>query len=120
IWNSVPDETLAAAADAGELTTAEQIRAQAERMLAPEFADKVSPVIIEAHRHYANIEETSSLSRWGKTSHDSEIFPQYSDAQNPASLQEMDRLFAEIGFSGQFEDLFLTNVAYVNQDTAPL
>lgn len=120
IWNSVPDATLEAAADAGELQTAEEIRAQAERMLSPEFHEKVAPVIIAAHRFYANIQDTSSQSRWGKTPHDASIFPEYSEAQNDVLLAEMDAFFAEVGFNGQFEDLFLSNVAYVNQDTAPL
>lgn len=120
IWNSVPDATLEAAADAGELQTPEEIRAQAERMLSPEFHDKVAPVIIAAHRFYANIQETSSQSRWGKTPHDASIFPEYSEAQNDVLLAEMDAFFADVGFNGQFEDLFLSNVAYVNQDTAPL
>jgi hypothetical protein len=35
-------------------------------------------------------------------------------------MAEMDEFFAEVGYDGQFEDLFLSNIAYVNQDTAPL
>src|SRR5690606_34716801 len=46
IWSSVPDATLEAAADAGELQTPEQIRAQATRMLGDEFRDKITPVIV--------------------------------------------------------------------------
>lgn len=120
IWNSVPDATLDAAADAGELQTKEQIQAQAARMVGPEFQDKVTPVIIAAHRFYANIDANSSLSRWGKTTHDATRFPEYTEAQNAPLLAEMDSFFAEVGFTGQFQDLFLSTVAYVNQDTAPL
>lgn len=120
IWNSVPDAALEAAADAGELQTKDQIQAQATRMLGEEFRDKITPVIVAAHRFYANIDETSSQSRWGKTPHDTSLFPEYSDAQTAPLLEEMDRFFAEVGYDGQFEDLFLSNVAYVNQATAPL
>jgi hypothetical protein len=120
IWNSVPDPTLDAAADADELQTPEQIQAQAARMVGAEFRDKVTPVIIAAHRFYANIDENSSVSRWGKTPHDATRFPEYSEAQNATLLAEMDSIFAEVGFEGQFADLFLSNVAYVNQDTARL
>lgn len=120
IWNTVPDEELNAAADADQLQTVDQIRAQAERMLGAEFHDKVAPVLIGAHRLWANIEETSSTSRWGKTPHDSALFPEYSDAQPQALMAETDRFFADVAFDGEFEDLFLSNVAYVNQDTAPL
>jgi hypothetical protein len=35
-------------------------------------------------------------------------------------MAEMDTFFAEVGFQGQFQDLFLSNVVYVNEDTAPL
>ncbi len=120
IWNSVPDAALEAAADADELQTKEQVEAQAARMLGEEFRDKVTPVIVAAHRFYANIDETSSVSRWGKTPHDSSRFPEYSEAQDAPLLAEVDQFFAEVGYDGQFADLFLSNVAYVNQDTAPL
>src|SRR5690606_18001186 len=120
IWNSVPDAELERAADAGELQTKEQVQAQATRMLGEEFRDKITPVIVAAHRFYANIDESSSQSRWGKTPHDTSLFPEYSDAQTAPLLEEMDRFFAEVGYDGQFEDLFLSNVAYVNQATAPL
>jgi hypothetical protein len=124
IWNSIPDATLDAAAEAGELQTKEQIQAQAQRMLGEEFRGKVAPVIGAAHRFYANIIWTSSTSRWGKTQHVSEIaserFPEYSPAQDAPMMDEIDMFFEDVGFSGQFQDLFLSNVAYVNQDTAPL
>jgi hypothetical protein len=120
IWNSVPDDILSAAADADELQTTEQIAAQAARMVGPDFRDKVTPVIVAAHKFYANIDETSSTSRWGKTPHDATRFPEYSEAQNEPLLAEVDQFFAEVGYDGQFQDLFLSNVAFVNQDTAPL
>lgn len=120
LWNSVPDAALNAAADANELQTAEQVQAQAARMLGAEFQDKVTPTIVAAHRFWANIDDASSLSRWGKTSHNKTIFPEYAEAQTAPLMAETDALFAEIGFGGQFQDLFLTTAAYVNQDTAPL
>lgn len=120
IWNSVPDAALETAADAGELTTKEQIQAQATRMLGADFKDKVTPVIAAAHRLYANINETSSTSRWGKTPHDASRFPEYSDAQNAPAMAEIDNFFAEVGYGGQFADLFLSKVAFVNKDTAAL
>jgi hypothetical protein len=120
IWNSVPDTILDDAADADELQTPEQIQTQAARMLGDEFRAKVAPVIVAAHRFYANIDANSSTSRWGKTPHDASIFPEYTEAQNAPLMAEMDSFFAEVGFNGQFEDLFLSNVGYVNQDTAPL
>ncbi|HEX2733663.1 MAG TPA: DUF1592 domain-containing protein [Polyangiaceae bacterium] len=120
LWGSVPDQVLADAADAKELETKEQIAAQAARMVGPEFKDRVMPVINGAHRFYANISDTSSTSRWGKMDHDTAKFPEYLPAQKAATMAEMDALFADIGYNGKFEDLFLSNVAYVNADTAGL
>lgn len=120
LWNSVPDTVLNEAADNNMLQTPEQIQAQAARMIGTEFQDRVTSTIVSAHRFWANIDDTSSLSRWGKTSHNKTIFPAYDDAQTAPLMAETDALFAEIGFGGQFEDLFLTNAAYVNQATAPL
>lgn len=120
IWNSIPDQALFDAADADALQTKEQITAQAERMIGEEFRSKVTPVVSAALRHWATIDETNSLSRWGKTTHDKTRFPEYSEAQNAPLLAEMDAFFAEVGYDGPFEQLFLSNVAYVNQDTAPL
>jgi hypothetical protein len=120
IWNSVPDTTLAAAADAGKLQTKQQILAQTERMLGAEFKARVTPVIAAAHRFYANMDVNTSTSRWGKTEHDPVLFPEYSEAARAPMIAEMDAFFAEVGYGGQFEDLFLSNVGYVNQDTAPI
>lgn len=120
IWNSVPDAELSAAADAGKLQTKEEIAAQAKRMVGPEFRDKVAPVIVAAHRFYANISDTATSSRWGKTLHETSKFPEYKESQIEAFAEETDKFFAEVGFNGKFEDLFLSNVAYVNADTAPI
>jgi hypothetical protein len=47
LWRSVPDATLLAAADAGELATPAGVRAQAERMLGDPKADDVLKVFAE-------------------------------------------------------------------------
>jgi Protein of unknown function (DUF1592)/Protein of unknown function (DUF1588)/Protein of unknown function (DUF1595)/Protein of unknown function (DUF1585)/Protein of unknown function (DUF1587) len=120
IWNSVPDQALSDAADNDELQTKEQIATQAQRMLGDEFKGKVAPVIAAAHRLYADIDATVSTSRWGKTTHDKTLFPEYADTQLAPSLEEIDRFFADVAYTGQFEDLFLSNVAYVNAATAPI
>lgn len=120
IWNSVPDQALNDAADADQLQTKEQIAAQATRMLGAEFQEKVAPVIAAAHRLYADINDTVSTSRWGKTTHDKSVFPEYADGQLAVSMEEINRFFADVAFTGQFEDLFLSNVAYVNEVTAPI
>jgi hypothetical protein len=60
-------------------------------------------------------------SHWWKVSHDLTRFPQYSDAAVPAMQAELDRFFEDLAFAGgSFEDLFLSNVAYVNANTAAI
>jgi hypothetical protein len=48
LWGSVPDDALNAAADAGALTTREQILAQAQRMVP--LREKSGPVVAAFHR----------------------------------------------------------------------
>ncbi|WP_437521979.1 DUF1592 domain-containing protein [Sorangium sp. So ce726] len=116
LWDSVPDEALDAAADAGQLATKEQILAQAQRMI--QDREKTAPVVAQFHRVYADIRPGS---RWGAVEHDTTRFPDYSPDMVAPMMAEMDALFEEVAFEGgSFEDLFLSNVGYVNQDTAPL
>ena len=117
IWGSVPDDVLSAAADSGELKTKEQILAQAERMIAER--EKTAPLIAAYHREYLDMDNEDS--HWWKVSHDSTKFPAYSDAAVPALQAELDLFFEDLAFGGgSFADLFLSNVGYVNQDTAAI
>ncbi len=116
IWGSIPDDTLNAAADAGELQTKEQILAQAERMIAER--DKAGERLAEFHMHYVGVDGGNS--RWFQTIQDSEKFPLYSEEALPAMKAELQAFFEDVAYTGTFEDLFLSNVGYVNEDTAAL
>lgn len=117
LWGSVPDDVLNAAADAGELETKEQILAQAQRML--QDRAKVGPLVAQAHRAYLGMD--GSVPHWWNRVHDTEAFPLYSEDAIPAMQAEIDLFFEEVAFGGgSFADLFLSNVAYVNQQTAGL
>jgi hypothetical protein len=117
LWGSVPDDILSAAADRGELATKAQILAQAERMIA--IREKSGPLIAAYHRSYLDMENDEA--HWWKLSHDTAKFPAYSDAAVPAMKAELDRFFEELAFSnGSFKDLFLSNIAFVNRDTAAI
>lgn len=117
IWGSIPDDDLNAAADAGELQSADQILAQAMRML--EQREKVAPQLIAAHHAYAGIRTGS---HWGEIDHDSAAYPHFSSAEavNSAAMAEMDAYFEKTSYEGTFDDLFTSNVAFVNQATAPI
>jgi hypothetical protein len=117
IWGSVPDDLLNAAADGAALATREQILEQAERMIA--VREKTAPLVAAYHREYLDMSNEDS--HWWKVSHDTTRFPQYSDAAVPALQAELDRFFEDLAFSGgSFRDLFLSNVAYVNANTAAI
>jgi hypothetical protein len=116
LWGSVPDETLNAAADAGQLTSKEQILEQAKRMI--QLREKTAPAVVGFHRQYADIREGS---HWGTLDHDAAKYPAYSPAAVAPMMAEIDAFFEEVTFqSGSFEDLLLSNVAFVTKDTAAL
>lgn len=116
LWGSVPDEPLNVAADAGKLTTEEQIVEQAQRMLK---SDKAKAVVTNFHRYYAGIEPGS---HWvNNTEHDLAKYPTYSESAYGSSMAEIDNFFQEVVLKGgTFKDLFLSNVGFVTKDTAAL
>jgi hypothetical protein len=58
---------------------------------------------------------------WWKGDHDPKTYPSYSAAAKPALQAELDAFFQDVTFGGgSFDQLFLSNVAYVNKDTAAL
>jgi hypothetical protein len=117
LWDSVPDDTLNAAADANELATKEQILAQAQRMIA--VREKTGPLVAALHRSWLQMENANS--HWWKIQHDTTKYPLYSAAAVPSYAAELDAFFEEVAFgSGSFKDLFLSNVGYVNRDTAAI
>lgn len=117
LWGSVPDDALNAAADADQLTTKEQILAQAQRMIADR--ERTGPLVAQFHRHYADMDNANS--HWWKVQHDTAKYPLYSENALPVFQEELDAFFEDVAFGGgSFEDLFLSNVGFVNQDTAAL
>jgi hypothetical protein len=115
LWKSMPDPDLYAAADAGQLTTKEQILAQAQRMLAD---GKARDMVRDFHRSYLHLAVNS---RWDTYVKDTTRFPGFSDALRGPLSQEVERFFEETTFGGgSFQDLLLSTRGFVNVDTAPL
>jgi hypothetical protein len=116
LWGSVPDDALAAAADMGMLATKEQILTQAKRMVLAR--EKTAATVATFHRVYADIRLGS---HWDGIEHDASKYPKWSQAVRPAMMAEIDKFFEEVAFNdGTFKDLFLSPVAFVNKDTAPI
>jgi hypothetical protein len=117
LWDSIPDDVLNDAADKDQLDSKEKILAQAKRMIA--IREKAAPLVAAYHRNYLDMDNDDS--HWWKVSHDTSKFPLYSTAAVPALQDELDRFFEDVAFGGgSFKDLFLSNVGYVNKDTAAI
>jgi len=116
LWASMPDETLFAAAGAGELSTAEQILAQATRMLAD---DKARETVADFHAEYMHFDVGT---RWTDISRDPAIFPDFDPAVVPLFKQEILTLVDHVVFTqgGTFQDLMTTPTGFVNATLAPL
>jgi len=117
LWNSIPDDELALAADRNELQAKDQILKQAKRMLLDH--EKSAPVMAAFHRRWSRIDDNAG--HWWKTSHDTTRFPAYTANAATAVQAEIEAFFDDVAFGhGAFKDYFLSKVAFVNQDNAPL
>jgi len=116
LWGSTPDDALNQAADANQLSTPEQILAQAQRMLKlPQAHDMVS----DFHRAYLLM---GTNTRWDNSNHDPALFPAFKKELVPVIQQETEKFFDYITFAknGSFTDFLLSPVAFVNSATASL
>jgi hypothetical protein len=117
LWGSTPDATLGAAADAGQLQTKDQILAQAQRMIA--VRAKTAPLVSSFHDHWVQMDNAGQ--HWWKIDHDTTKFPLYSAGAKTAFESEIDTFWAEVAYTnGGFKDLFLSNIGFVNKDSAPI
>lgn len=117
LWGSIPDAPLDTAADEGKLQTKAQILAQAQRMIA--VREKSGPLVASFHREW--LQMNSDNGHWWKIDHDPKTYPLYSAAAKSSLQAELDAFFQDITFAGgSFEQLFLSNVAFVNKDNAAL
>jgi hypothetical protein len=107
VWDSMPDETLFAAAEAGELGTGDAVRMHAERMLDdPRARAKLERFHDAVFEIDAWIYNEHSLPEWRP--------------ELAGMMQEEARLFIDdvIAGGGSFRDLLLSNTAFVNEDMA--
>lgn len=79
LWDSMPDDILLAAAEGDELRSAEDVRAQAERMLAdPRAKDGIASF----HLQWLGVDDMSTLEK------DAEMFPGFDEALKDAMRAE--------------------------------
>jgi hypothetical protein len=115
LWGSVPDDALNAAADGNQLQTKEQILSQAKRMI--QVREKTGQLVSAFHEEWAQMNNGSG--HWWKLDHDPAKYPTYTATAKASYQQELDAFFEEVAFTnGSFQDLLLSNVAFVNKDNA--
>ncbi|XXU51030.1 DUF1592 domain-containing protein [Sorangium sp. So ce1014] len=116
LWGTIPDEALNQAADQGQLSTQEQLLAQAQRMLQDPRARQM---VAGFHRYYLELGENT---RWDSAQRDTTMFPLFDRSLIPIMAEETERFFDHVVFTrgGAFQELFLSPIAFVNAATAPL
>ena len=112
LTNTMPDDTLFAAAAAGALHDADAVKAQAERLLA-------LPTGVAGLDHF-NF-QVLKLGNYEGITRDSTAFPEFS-AKAPAAMQEEALRFARYIFAQGFgvREIYTKPVAFVNAALAPL
>ena len=115
IWGSTPDATLSTAADNNQLQTKAQILTQAQRMVAVKA--KTAAQLSAFHDHWVQMDNSGQ--HWWHIDHDTTVFPLYSINDRSAYQGEMDSFFATVAQTGQYKDLFLSNIGFVNNQDRP-
>ncbi len=112
IYNSMPDDELLSAAEAGELSGSDQVRAQVERMLQ---TDRALQTLVDFH------DQAWHFSRFSKIAPDPSLFP---DAPNDLVKRVQDaahRYVQEvIDDGGGMSELLTAPFAYADSTIAPL
>lgn len=113
LWDTTPDAALLAAAAAGELDTAEGVRAAAERMLADPRAREA---MVNFHRQWLDFDAIETIDP------DPEAYPGYAPELKDSLRGELERFVAWVLFEGPgtFEALLMSPRAEVDAGLAGL
>jgi hypothetical protein len=113
LWESVPDDLLLQAASRNELSTAAQIRAQAERMLADERARRV---LWSFHRQWLGLDRILGEEHLVRTP---QVDPSWT-VGSPTAASTESRLFVEnvLMANGSLHELLMSRRAWVNGEMA--
>ena len=112
LWESMPDDELLEAADAGELGTDVQLEAQARRLLAD---DRARDAVRNFHRQWLYLDRVLGEDKLP------DLFPMWTGTVRESAKEET-LLFIEntLFDGGTVGDLFTSNVAYVDDAMAEL
>ncbi|WP_437302181.1 DUF1592 domain-containing protein [Sorangium sp. So ce388] len=110
-WNTMPSDELLAAAEAGELSTSEAVRAHAERMLEDPRAREVVGAF---HRQLYDHEQYHDLNK------DQSLYPEFVPEMGDDMQREAELFVEHIVFDkeGGLTDLLTSRTAFVNDHLA--
>jgi hypothetical protein len=110
-WDSVPDDALLDAAEAGGLATADGVQAEAERLLADPKAERSIAVFTR---------ELFGLSHLEEAQKDTALFPTWRESLKEAMREELERRVLDMVFvrKGDFLSLYDDTQTFVNDDLA--
>jgi len=112
LWETMPDDELMAAADAGELETAAGLEAEARRLLADERARSA---VRNFHRQWLYLDRVLGEDKV------QELFPMWQGPVRESAKEETLRFIENIFFDGgTVKDLFTSNVAWIDDTMAEL
>jgi hypothetical protein len=111
LWNTTPDDELLDAAEAGDLDSAEGVRAAATRMLE---SPRAREAIVEFYSEYLNFDRFASLTK------STELYPQYTPGLVAGMQGEIKNLFAWIVFDARsdYREILTTTTTFVNPELA--
>ncbi|MEZ4454427.1 MAG: DUF1592 domain-containing protein [Nannocystaceae bacterium] len=111
LWNSIPDPILDAAADAGELGSAEAIRAQAERMLADPRGESA---VLDFHRQLLDLDGLALATK------DPAEFPDFTESIRAAMAAETEAFVRHVFFDddARLTTLLTADYSFLNSELA--
>jgi hypothetical protein len=112
LWETMPDDELLAAADAGELETDAQLEAQARRLLGD---NRARAAVRNFHRQWLYVDRVLGEDKV------LDEFPMWGGPVRESAKEETLRFIESIFFGGgTLKDLFTSNIAYVDDVMAEL
>ena len=111
LWNSMPDEELFAAAEADELRTKEQIKAQALRMVED---DKARDLIRNFHTQWLLLTHMDSVTK------DTGVYPAFQGSLRPLWKEEIQTLVEHVIVEGDgtLATLLTADYSFMNEELA--
>tara|TARA_B100001750_G_scaffold242288_1_gene255425 strand:- start:2193 stop:3812 length:1620 start_codon:yes stop_codon:yes gene_type:complete len=111
LWQSMPDDELFAAADAGELQDLGNVAAQTRRMLEH---PRARAAIGEYFRQWLHLDRVAGEHKLP------ELVPEWSPAVAAAATLESQQFAEHVFFEGNLRDLFTSRHGFVSEELAPL